>query len=144
MKKQIRLIQAFALGIVVLSIPTLATAVTTINVVDPALLVAKSVGALVSIEVTCDPSFGPGSHLAFAGVTLFQRAGSHVTQGFNSISDTINCDGTPQTFQILVPSSGKIFRQGPAIALASEEVCNPDFSSCESAQVTQEIELVRQ
>ena len=144
MNKHIRLIQAFALGIAVLSIPTLATAATTITVVDPAPLVAKSAGALVSVEVTCDPSFGPGSHL-FANVSLFQRAGNRVTQGFGFINDIpINCDGMPQTFQILVPSSQKIFRQGPAIVQASETVCDPPFNICESAQVTEEIDLVRQ
>ena len=61
MNKHIHLIQAFALGMAVLSIPTLVNAATTISVVDPAPLVAKSAGALVSVQITCD--FGPGSQL---------------------------------------------------------------------------------
>jgi hypothetical protein len=143
MNKQIRLIQAFALGMAVLSIPTLATAATTINVVDQAQLLAKGAGVFVSVEITCNPSFGPGSNLSSASVSLFQRAGSGINQGFGFISDTINCDGAPQTFQILVPASGKVFRQGPAIAQASAFVCDPSFSFCESAQVTEEIQLVK-
>jgi hypothetical protein len=143
MNKHIRLIPALALGVSVLSIPTLATAATTINVVDQAPLVARGAGALVSVEVTCDPSFGSGSRL-FANVSLVQRVGSSTTNGFGSIDDTINCDGTPQTFQILVAASGgKAFRKGSAIAQASETVCDPSFSFCESAQVTEEIQLVR-
>ena len=143
MNKHIRLIPALALGVSVLSIPTLATAATTINVVDQAPLVARGAGALVSVEVTCDPSFGSGSHL-FANVSLVQRAGNSTANGSGSINDVaINCDGTPQTFQILVTASGKVFKRGPAIAQASETVCDPSFSFCESAQVTEEIQLVR-
>ena len=142
MNKHIRLIPALALGVAVLSIPTLATAATTINVVDQAPLVAKGAGVLVSVEVTCDPSFGPGSHL-FANASLVQRAGNSTTNGFGGINNDINCDGTPQTFQILVTASGNIFRKGPAIAQASETVCDPSFSFCEFAQVTEEIQLVR-
>jgi hypothetical protein len=143
MNKHIRLIPALALGVAVLSIPTLATAATTINVVDQAPLVARGAGALVSVEVTCDPSFGSGSHL-FANVSLVQRVGNSTTNGSGFISDgPINCDGTPQTFQVLVTASGKIFRKGPAIAQASETVCDPSFFLCESAQVTEEIQLVR-
>ncbi len=44
MNKHIRVIPALALGMAVLSIPTLATAATTINVVDPAQLLAKGAG----------------------------------------------------------------------------------------------------
>jgi hypothetical protein len=143
MNKHIRLIPALALGVSVLSIPTLATAATTINVVDQAPLVARGAGALVSVEVTCDPSFGSGSHL-FAGVSLVQRAGNSTANGSGSINDVaINCDGTPQTFQILVTAFQRIFRKGSAIAQASETVCDPSFSFCESAQVTEEIQLVR-
>lgn len=140
MNKQIRLIPALALGMAVLSIPTLATAATTISVVDPAPLVAKGAGALMSVEVTCDPSFGPGSRL-FANVSLIQRAGNSTTQGFGGINDTIDCDGVPHTFQILVPFSGRVFHKGSAIAQASETVCNQFFFQCESAQVTEEIQL---
>src|SRR5262245_31833261 len=98
MHKHVRLILALALGVAILSIPTLATAATTISVVDPAPLVAKSAGALVSVEITCD--LGPGSRLQSAGVTLSQRAGNRTIQGFGSLccNITINCDGTPQTF----------------------------------------------
>jgi hypothetical protein len=59
MNKQIRLVPALALGMAVLSIPPLAAAATTINVVDPASLVAKGAGALVSVEGTCDLAPNP-------------------------------------------------------------------------------------
>jgi hypothetical protein len=112
-------------------------------VVDQAPLVARGAGALVSVEVTCDPSFGSGSHL-FANVSLLQRAGNSTVNGFGGINNDINCDGTPQTFQILVTeASGKIFRKGSAVAQVSETVCDPSFFFCESAQVTEEIQLVR-
>jgi hypothetical protein len=144
MNKQIRLIPALALGMAVLSIPTLATAATTITIVDSAPLVAKGAGALVSVEVTCDPSppFGPGSHL-FANVSLIQRAGNSTTQGSGGINDTIDCDGVPHTFQILVSPFGRVFHKGSAIAQASETVCDEFFFQCESAQVTEEIQLVK-
>lgn len=87
MNKHIRLIPALALGMALSSIPTLATAATTINVVDQASLLAKGAGALVSVEVTCDPSFGSGSQL-FANVSLIQRAGNSIIQGSGGISDT--------------------------------------------------------
>jgi hypothetical protein len=142
MNMHIRLIPALALGMAVLSIPTLATAATTINVVDQAPLLAKGAGALVSVEVTCDPSFGSGSHLS-ANVSLIQRVGSGITNGSGFINATINCDGTSQTFQIVVTASGKPFRKGSAIAQASESVSDPSFNQFEFAQVTEEIQLVR-
>jgi len=142
MNKHIRFIPALALGMAVFSIPNLATAATTINVLDPVVLVAKGAAALVSFEVTCESSFGPGSFLG-ASVSVLQRAGSGATQGFAGNNFTINCDGNPQTFQILVPTSGKIFKRATAIVQASETVCDPFFVQCENAQVTEEIQLVR-
>jgi hypothetical protein len=59
MNKQIRLIPALALGMAVLSIPSLATAATTITIVDSAPLLARGAGALVSVEVTCDLAPNP-------------------------------------------------------------------------------------
>jgi acyl-CoA reductase-like NAD-dependent aldehyde dehydrogenase len=140
MNKHLRLIPALALGMAVLSIPTLATAATTINVVDEAPLVAKSAGVLVSVEVNCDLSSGPGS--MSVSVTLSQRAGNRVTQGSGSQNrnNTINCDGT-QTFQVLVTSFGRIFHQGSAIAQVSTFLC--DQFICEGEQATEVIRLVR-
>jgi hypothetical protein len=138
MNKNIHLIPALALGIAVLSIPTLATAATTINVVDPATLVAKGAGAQVSVEVTCDTG-DLGSQL-FANVSLTQRVGNSTANGSGGSSGTINCDGRPQTVPILVSVfGGKAFKKGPALAQASVSVCHPDF--CENAQAAEEIRL---
>jgi putative transposase len=59
--------------------PTLAA--TTINVVDPAFLVAKGEGAFVSVQVTCD--LAPNSGV-FVNVDLFQRAGNSAIVGSGS------------------------------------------------------------
>ena len=76
MNKHIRLIPALALGIAVLSIPTLATAATAVTAKPQALLVAKGAGAVVSVEVTCD--LGASSHffgsvVVNASVTVLLR-----------------------------------------------------------------------
>ncbi|MCA1853116.1 MAG: hypothetical protein LC647_12175, partial [Beggiatoa sp.] len=140
MNKNIHLIPALALGMAVLSIPTLATAATTINVVDETRLEAKGAATFVSVEVTCD--FGTESQL-FAVVLLTQRIGENTAFGDGDITNaTITCDGTPQTFQILVRnysrfSGGKLFRKGSATAEASAFVCAP-LVPCEEAYTTEE------
>lgn len=143
MNKYIRLIPALAFGMAVLSTPALATAATTINVVGPVQLLAKGAGVLVPVEVTCDASFGSGSH-AFVDVRILQRAG-RLIEGFGSVSsDTMNCDGTPQPFGVLVTTgSQRFFRQGAAIAQAFTTVCDPDFNVCEGAQMTEEVQIVK-
>lgn len=112
MNKQIRLIGALALGMAVLSIPPLATAATTINVVDSAPLLARSAGALVSVEVTCDLAPNP---TVFVGVDLFQRAGNRTNFGSGNTNNRIpiTCDSTPQIVDVIVPSFVRIFKQGP-------------------------------
>jgi hypothetical protein len=111
MTKHIRLIPALALGMAV-SMPTLATAaLVTINVVDPAPLIAKGAGALVSVQVTCDPSFGSPSSVNGL-LLLTERVGNKVAPGSGSIGDTITCDGTPQTFQVLTTATSQRFRSG--------------------------------
>jgi hypothetical protein len=141
MNKQIRLIPALALGMAMLSIPTLATATITINVVDPASLVAKGAGALVSVEVTCDLTPNSG---VFVSVELIQRAGNRTTSGSGSTNNRIpiTCDSTPQIVDVIVSSFGRVFKNGPAIARAFADVCTEDFFQCESSAVTEEIQLV--
>lgn len=53
MNKQVRLSTALALGAAILSLPALAIAQPTVDIVDPARLVARGAGAIVSVEVTC-------------------------------------------------------------------------------------------
>ena len=140
MNKHIRRIPALALGMAVLSTPTLATAATTVNVVS-AELVAKGAGVLVSAEVTC--TVGSNSHL-FADAFLIQRAGNKTTQGSGfSSSDGLTCDGTPQSIQVLVTPFEKIFRQGAAIVRFDATACDEFFNVCESGQDTQEVQLTK-
>jgi hypothetical protein len=144
MTKHIRFIPALALGMVV-SMPTLATAaIVTLNVVDPATLIAKGAGGLVSVQVTCDPSFGSGSQV-FGSVNLTERVGNKVANGsggfpFGPDPTAITCDGKPQTFQIVTTSMSLRFRSGLALAQASLFVSSPILAG--SAQVTQQIHFV--
>lgn len=137
MNKRISFVPALALGMVVLSVPTLATAVTTIDVVDEARLVGGA--AVMSVEITCD--LGANSFLAGTTGIIIQRTRFNVTIGSGDLGQTpIDCDGTPQTFQIAV--SGSRFRPGPATAQASTIVCNRTPFTCESAQDSEEIQLI--
>jgi hypothetical protein len=137
MNKRISFVPALAFGMVVLSVPTLATAVTTIDVVDEARLVGRA--AVMSVEITCD--LGANSFLAGTTGIIIQRTRSNVTIGSGDLDQTaIDCDGTPQTFQIAVSSAR--FRPGPATAQASTIVCNRTPFTCESAQDSEEIQLV--
>ena len=122
-----------------LSIPTLATAATTIVTAEPqALLVAKGAGAVVSVEVTCDF----GSRILFGSVFVNQRVGNGLASGSGSVNDVpINCTGTLQTFEILALAQSKPFHKGSAIAYVGVFVCDIAFT-CGSAQSNREIQLV--
>jgi hypothetical protein len=142
--KQIRLIPALALGMAVLSIPPLATAATTITIVDSAPLLARGAGARVSVEVTCDLAPNPS---VFVFTDLTQRVGNRTTSGSGSTNSRIpiTCDNTPQIVDVIVSSfGGRVFKKGPAIARAFADVCTSDFFVCESSTVTDEIQLVQQ
>ncbi|MEF3073807.1 hypothetical protein V2P20_02095 [Methylobacter sp. Wu1] len=75
MNKRISFVPALALGMVALSVPTLATAVTTIDVVDEARLVGRA--AVMSVEITCD--LGANSFLAGTTGIIIQHTS---TQSF--------------------------------------------------------------
>jgi hypothetical protein len=147
MHKHIRLIQAFALGISVLSIPTLAVA-TTATVVDPGVLVAKGAGVRIAVEVTCDFEEGVS---VFVGANLTQRVGNSVTIGFGSTGTRvpITCDNTPLIVEVIVtvdafqPGGGRAFKNGPAIVRVFADVCNADFSQCEFTETIDDIRLVQ-
>ncbi|SFM52554.1 hypothetical protein [Nitrosomonas communis] len=143
MNKHIHKISVLAFAISMFSTPMLAAAASTINVIDPAELVADGAGVLLSFEITCDPSFGPGSHM-FGSAQLVQRSGNKVNSAYNfTSSDALNCDGTPQVFQILMTGSGKIFHKGLAAVQVQTYINDPSFSMSESAQVTEEIQIVK-
>jgi hypothetical protein len=134
-------IKMLALATALLSIPTLATATTTINIVD-ANLVARGAGALVSVEVICD--FAQNAS-AFVFMDLFQRAGNRLNVGSGNTGNRIPvaCDNTPQILDVLVTPSGRVFKKGPAVVRAFVEVCTEDFSQCESSAATEEVQLAQ-
>jgi hypothetical protein len=114
MNKQIRLIPALAFGMAVLSIPPLATAATTITIVDSAPLLARGLGARVSVEITCDLAPNPN---VFVSADLTQRAGNGTTSGSGSTNNRIpiTCDNTPQIVDVIVSSfGGRVFIAVPA------------------------------
>jgi hypothetical protein len=144
MKTLPRFASIVTLGMSVLSVPSLAIAQPTIDVVgDTAPLIARGAGAIVSVEVTCASPTDP----AFANVLVIQRAGNKTTTGFGNID--INCSSTEPVEVVVAISSafgtpsGRILKEGVALALASVTECNPDFSVCQGAQATKEIRLLR-
>ena len=100
MNKQIRFILALVLGLTILSLPIVATAEIIVDVLLVT-LASKGAGAIVSIEVTCNPAFGAGSHL-FISSRLVQRSGSNASQSNGSLSTIVNCDGNPQGFDFTI------------------------------------------
>ena len=141
MNKQIRFIPALALGMAMLSIPTLATAEVIVNVLG-ATLIAKGAGAIVSIEVTCNPVFGDGSHVQMNG-SITQRTGNGTTVGFLGVNDTLNCNGNPQSFDIVatVNSPGKPFKKGRTLISFGGTVFDPNFFSAEFGSFGGEIQI---
>ena len=80
----------------------------------------------------------------FGSAFLNQHVGNGIASGSGNVNDVpINCDGTLQKVEILVLAQSKAFRKGSAIAGFNVYVCSNDFSVCNSALATQEIQLVR-
>jgi hypothetical protein len=141
MKALQRSAAALALGMSVLSIPSLAKAQTNVVVGDTASLIARGVGAIVSVEITCA---GPTTNWD-TYVTLVQRVGNITTSGFGYLSGyttNITCTSTPQLLEVAVTTYGRVFRRGSALAQANLFECDPDFSTCRNDQDIREIELL--
>jgi hypothetical protein len=134
------------LGMSVLSIPSLANAQTTIDVGDTAPLLAKGAAANVPVEITC---VTPTTNVQIS-VNVVQRTGNITTNGGGFVSSgfggsaTISCSSSPQIVEVVVTvtSSGRIFKQGVALAHASIFECDPGFNTCNSANATKEIRLL--
>jgi hypothetical protein len=89
-----------------------------VQVQSPAQLVARGAAVDVPLEVTCNAS---GSVDVF--VTVTQKAGSGVAEGFGSAS--VGCTGSGQQITVRVRASGgKTFKQGTAVATAEVFGCN--------------------
>ena len=70
------------------------------------------------MEVTCN-----ATGTAFVQVSVTQKAGSGVAEGFGSAS--VGCIGSSQQFTVRVQASGgKTFKQGTAVATAFVDGCN--------------------
>jgi hypothetical protein len=89
-----------------------------VQVESPAHLVSRGAAVDVTLEVTCNSPFG-----ADVFVTVTQKSGSGVAQGFGSTS--VGCTGSGQQITVRVTASGgKTFKQGTAVASAEVFGCN--------------------
>jgi len=97
-----------------------------VQVQSPARLVARGAAVDVTLEVTCNSPFG-----ADVFVTVTQRSGSGVAQGFGS--DNVGCTGSGEQIVIRVQAFGaKAFKQGTAVASADLFGCRPNICGSET------------
>jgi hypothetical protein len=107
-----------------------------VQVESPAHLVSRGAAVDVPLEVTCNAR--PGTTDLFVSVS--QKAGSGVAQGFGSTS--VGCTGSGQQITVRVQASGgKTFKQGTAVASAEVFGCNADFSTCGSETDSEVIDI---
>jgi hypothetical protein len=86
--------------------------------VQSATLVSRGAAVDVTLEVTCNAT-GP----AFVDVSVTQKSGSGVAQGFGSTN--VGCTGSGEQIVVRVrASSGKTFKQGTAVVSAEIFGCN--------------------
>jgi hypothetical protein len=89
-----------------------------VQVESPATLVARGAAVQVPLEVTCNAT---GTVDVF--VTVTQKSGSGVAQGFGSTS--VGCTGSGEQITVLVRATGaKTFKKGDAVATAEIFGCN--------------------
>jgi hypothetical protein len=89
-----------------------------VQVESPATLVARGAAVQVPVEVTCN-----ATGTAFVQVTVTQKAGSGVAQGFGSAQ--VGCTGSGEQITVLVRATGaKAFKKGDAVATAEISGCN--------------------
>jgi hypothetical protein len=103
--------------------------------VKSATLVSRGAAVDVTLEVTCNSPFG-----ADVFVTVTQRSGSGVAQGFGS--ETVGCTGSGEQVVIRAQSFGaKAFKQGTAVVSAEIFGCNN--VTCGSETDSEVIEIQR-
>jgi hypothetical protein len=104
-----------------------------IHVNSPGTLVAK--GAAVEVPVTIECS---GASSAFVDVSLTERIGSAIAQGFGSTQ--VGCTNANQNVVVLVTANpGKAFKKGSAVAQGSIFACTSSFCGSEQDQRTIQI-----
>jgi len=87
--------------------------------VESATLVSRGAAVDVTLEVTCN-----ATGTAFVDVSVTQKSGSGVAQGFGSTQ--VGCTGSGEQIVVRVPASGagKTFKQGTAVVSAEIFGCN--------------------
>jgi hypothetical protein len=86
--------------------------------VESARLVSRGAAVDVTLEVTCN-----ATGTAFVDVSVTQKSGSGVAQGFGSTS--VGCTGSGEQIVVRVRASGaKAFKQGTAVVSAEIFGCN--------------------
>jgi len=96
-----------------------------VQVESPARLVSRGAAVDVTLEVTCNADF------ADVFVTVTQRSGSGVAQGFGS--ESVGCTGSGEQIVIRVQAFGaKAFKQGTAVASADLFGCRPNICGSET------------
>jgi hypothetical protein len=109
-----------------------------VQVESPALLVARGAAVDVPLEVTCNARPGTAS----VNVTVTQKSGSGVAQGFGSTA--VGCTGSGQQIRVRVQASGgKTFKQGIAVASAQIFGCTTNFSTCGDETDSQTINIAK-
>jgi hypothetical protein len=104
-----------------------------VQVESPASLVARGAAVDVPLEVTCN-----ATGTVFVDVTVTQKAGSGVAQGFGSTQ--VGCAGSGEQINVRVQASGaKTFKQGTAVASAEVFGCNR--TTCGSETDSQTIDI---
>jgi len=130
------------LGLATLSIPTLATAQTTVDIVGASLL-ARGAAVLVTVVVTCDEPFPLDSVINHIDMDISQRAGRFITGGEGGAEgdEPITCDGSsPVTVEGTVRSFGAAFKKG--LALIHVAPCIGALGGdCQHIDVTEEIRI---
>jgi hypothetical protein len=105
-----------------------------VQVESPASLVARGAAVDVPLKVTCNAT------AASVSVTVTEKSGSGVAQGFGSTS--VGCTGSSERITVRVTASGgKAFKQGPAVASAEIFGCNA--STCGTETDSQPIDITK-
>jgi hypothetical protein len=105
-----------------------------VQVESPAHLVARGAAVDVPLEVTCN-----ATGTAFVEVSVTQKSGSGVAQGFGSTQ--VGCTGSGQQIVVRVRASGKVFKQGTAVA--SAEIFGCRDVTCGSETDSEVIQIQR-
>jgi hypothetical protein len=104
-----------------------------VQVGSPATLVARGAAVDVPLEVTCNASSD-----AFVQVTVTQRSGSGIAQGF--AFESVGCTGSGEQLRVRVQAtSGRAFKQGTAVASAEIFGCRPNICGNETDSETIDI-----